>query len=70
MIMAIQEEEKAHVMRARQILQQNNEYVEQPRIIFNTHFNCEMTGDKRKFTPWLLEKCIKVKNYIYNRNIQ
>ena len=39
MIMAIQEEEKVRVMGARQILQRNNEYVEQPRTIFNTHFD-------------------------------
>ena len=47
-------------MRARQILERNNEYVEQPQRKFPTHFDCDMTEEsKRKFTPWLLEKCLE-----------
>ena len=59
LLMTIQDEEKCHIMRARQILQKNNEFSESPRKAFTTHFDCEMTEvNKRKFTPWLLEKCI------------
>ena len=55
----IQESEKVHIMRARQIMQRDNEYVEVPRKVYSTHFDCEISeDDKRKFTPWLLEKCI------------
>ena len=31
-----------------------------PRIRYATHFNCEIAEDhKRRFTPWLLEKCLE-----------
>ena len=46
-------------MRARQILEGNNEYHDNVRERFPTHYDCTLTeADKRKFTPWLLEKCI------------
>ena len=47
-------------MRAKQILQNNNEHSDTQRTRFATHFDCEMTEqDKRRFTPWLLEKCLE-----------
>ena len=60
MLLTIQDEEMVSIMRARQILEMNNEYVEQPQRKFPTQFVCEMTKEsKRKFTPWLLEKCLE-----------
>ena len=58
--MQIQEEEKVTIMRARQILEKNNEFTERPARPFYTHFDCKMNeNDKRKVTPWLLEKCLE-----------
>ena len=60
MLLTIQDEEKVHIMRARQILERNNEYGEQSQRKFPTHFDCDMVEEsKRKFTPWLLEKCLE-----------
>ena len=53
MLLTIQDEEKVHVMRARQILERNNEYVELPQQKFPTHFDCEVTEEsKRKKSVW------------------
>ena len=60
MLLVIQEKEKVHIMRAKQMLQRNAEHQEAQMTTFATHFDCEMTEqDKRKFTPWLLEKCLE-----------
>ena len=64
MLVNIQESEKVHIMRVRQIMQRNNDYVEMPRKVFPTPFDCDRSEDyKRKFTPRLLEKCI---GYVVN----
>ena len=58
-LIRIQEEEKVTLMRARQMMENNNEYVDRPKQQFTTHYDCKMDEkDKRKFTPWLLEKCL------------
>ena len=46
-------------MRVWQILENNNEYVEKTKKPYATHFDCEIKEDKRRFTPWLLEKCME-----------
>ena len=49
-----------NIMQAKQIIQNNNERSDTHRTQFSTHFDCQMTRqDKRKFTPWLLEKCLE-----------
>ena len=59
-IMQIQEEENVIIVRARQILEENNEFTEKPVRPYSTHFDCTMNeNDKRKVIPWLLEKCLK-----------
>ena len=59
-LIRIQGEEKVTLIRARQILEGNNEFVEKPKQQYNTHFHCKMDEkDKRKVTPWLLEKCLE-----------
>ena len=58
-LIKIQDEEKVTIMRARHILENNNEYAERPEKLYVTHFECKMKEDKRKFTPWLLEKCME-----------
>ena len=59
-IVQIQEEEKVTAMRARQMLEKNNEFSERPARPYTTHFDCKMNEtDKRKVTPWLLEKCLE-----------
>ena len=59
-LLEIQEKEKVTIMRARQILENNCEYVQRPTQQYPTHFDCKMNEqDKRRFTPWLLEKCIE-----------
>ena len=55
-LIRIQVEEK---MTANKMMANNNEYVERAKQQFNTHFNCKMNkSDKRKFTSWLLGKCL------------
>ena len=47
-------------MRARQMLENNCEYVQKPTQQYAIHFDCDMNEhDKRRFTPWLLKKCIE-----------
>ena len=59
-LIEIQEKEKVTIMRARQILENNCEYTQRPTQQYPTHFDCIMDeSNKRKFTPWLLEKCIE-----------
>ena len=54
-----QDREKVTFMRAKQILENNNEFVEQPVTTFPTHYDCVLpANEKRKFSPWLLEKCL------------
>ena len=56
----VQDREKVTFMRARQILQNNNEFVDRPTSCFPTHFNCTFPEEqKRKITPWLLERCLQ-----------
>ena len=56
----MQEEEKVTILRAKQILERSNEFIEKPTRPCPTHFDCKMDEmDKRKFTPWLLEKCME-----------
>ena len=51
-LIKIQEEEKVTLMRARQTVENNNEYVEIPEQQFTTHYDCKMNEkDKRKFSP-------------------
>ena len=58
-IIAISEAYKVNGMRARQIYANNNEYVEPPKIKFQTHFDIEMEEQqKRKTSPWILEKSL------------
>ena len=58
--MQVQEEEKVTILRAKQILERNNEFIEKSTRPYPTHFDCKMDEiDKRKFTPWLLEKCLE-----------
>ena len=58
-LIKIQEEEKVTAMRARQMMENNNEYTEHSKQQFTTQYDCKMNeNDKRKFTPWLLEKCL------------
>ena len=53
-------EEKVTILRAKQILERNNEFIEKPTRPYPTHFNCKMDeSDKRKFTPCLLERCLE-----------
>ena len=59
MLIRIQNTEKIDLMRARQILEHNNEYCETVKEQFPTHFDCTLAEeDKRKFTPRLLKKCL------------
>ena len=45
------------VMRAKQMMKNNNKYTERPKQQFTAHYDCKMNeNDKRKFTPRLLEK--------------
>ena len=47
------------IWRAKQILERNNEFIEKPTRPYPTHFDCKMDEiDKKKLTPWLLEKCL------------
>ena len=63
LLIEIQDREKVSLMRARQILENNNEYTSQPSKKYSTHFDCSMEeATKRTFTPWLLEKCLT--NYL------
>ena len=40
-------------MKARQILEKNNEFTEKPARPYSTNFDCKMNeNDKRKVTPW------------------
>ena len=58
-ILDIQDQQKVTVMRARQILQDNNEYYTRQTENFKAYFDCTVTEEeKRKITPWLLEKCL------------
>ena len=51
-IMQVQEEEKVTNLRAKQILERNNEFVEKPTRPYPTHFEFKMNEiDKRKVTP-------------------
>ena len=55
----IQEQQKVTNRRARQIIENNNEFIEKIQRPFPTHFDCKMSeAGKRQFSPWLLEKCI------------
>ena len=57
MLMKIQDEEKCHIVRARLILQKNNEFTDTSGKLCTTHFDCDMTeNNERQFTSWLLEK--------------
>ena len=59
-LIRIQVEEKVTLMRAKQMMENNNEYVERAKQQFNTHFDFKMNeSDKRNITPWLLEKCLE-----------
>ena len=59
-IVQIQEEEKVTAMRARQMLEKNNEFIGRPSTLYTTHFDCKMNEtDERKVTPWLLVKCLE-----------
>lgn len=60
-LLDIQDKEKVNIMRARQIRDNNNEHVIRTKKNnkYATHFDCILSeDDKRKFTPWLLEKCL------------
>ena len=57
------QEEKVRLMRARLILENNKEQVTQQGKTYATHFDCTMREkNKRKFAPWLLDKCTS--NYL------
>ena len=59
-LLRIQEREKVAIMRARQILENNCEFTERITQQFPTHFDLKMNKqNRRKCTPWLLEKCIE-----------
>ena len=59
LLMIIQDEEKCHIMRAWQILQNNNEFSEAPRKAFTTHFDCEMEeGNKQKIDSMVTGKVL------------
>ena len=54
------QEENVIILRARQILEKNNEFTERPARPYSTHFDCKMTeNDKSKVTLWLLEKYLE-----------
>ena len=59
-LIIIQGEEKITLMKAMQILENNNEFIETVKQQFNTYFDCKMNeSDKKKITLWLLEKCLE-----------
>lgn len=60
-IVEIQQKEKVSFRRAHQILNSESTIIETPKEKFITHFDCSMGSDnKRKMSPWTLEKCIAV----------
>ena len=46
------------LVRAKQMLERNNEYPEEPTRPYSNHFDCKM-NEKKKVTQWLLEKCLE-----------
>ena len=59
LLISIQDKEKVSPMRARQIFEGFNEYHDNVRERFSTYYDCRLDeADKRKFTAWLLEKCL------------
>ena len=46
-LLNIQEKHKVHIMRAKQILQNNNEHSDTRRTQFVSHFDCEMTEQNK-----------------------
>lgn len=59
LLVEIQEKERVTIRRARQIIEGETEAPTKASKKFPTHFNCMMGEEnKRKFTPWLLEKSI------------
>ena len=58
-LVEIQQQERVSLRRAKQIMENNNEYYRPPKSTFPTLFDCTMEeGQKKTLSPWLLEKSI------------
>ena len=58
-LIEIQHNLKVTLRRARQIIENNNEFTEPIRTTYNTHIDLSIDRTlKRQFSPWLLEKCL------------
>ena len=59
-IIQIHEKEEVTIMRTRQILGENNKFIERLARLYATHFDCKINeNNKRKVTLWLLEKSLE-----------
>ena len=60
LICQLQQKEKICHLRAIQLLEHNYETIQVQTNKYATHFTCTIEeGNKRKMTPWMLEKCIQ-----------
>ena len=55
--MQVHEKEMVTILRLKQTLERNNDFVQRSTRSYPTHFDWKMNEiEKRKVTPWLLEK--------------